>query len=652
MKQILAEQGLMISREELYDDVQDTMDYNLTAYLKSIILQPGLKIANGDEFLVTPYGLNLQVNIGSVVFPDYTLFVPGPTTTSAVLDMSGMNDGGVALSSKFNVWVIPEYKDSHYVHRVRSKDLTATIRRRTIKIVVTPQSVSPGSNSYLIAMGSFEADGSISIIQNAINNILKLIPTYKAESWNSSVSILPVVTGVTAVYGKSNSNRALSFRDKDINRESLPNNVRPHYYADVSWPSPGLPELEAMGGLAYYSIKATPLVSGAEIEHKSRVQHLVFTMDDVNKSAAIRAGAKVNLDWGVAYRIRVYRVTNQLNLEMSTASAPITVNSDIQPSPAGGLLIQHTYSSSDMLLLSHTMDSTGGRYQKAYACEYDGAEPTHLNQNKYLFYTGPVQDIIYMISDKTKTHVKVRVDVFNSDHVILLSGTRIIDIDPIITEWEDIISVPMPESDTGWPRQTGEDFAATFSAASSGAPGDVALMMVDLDNIIRSDCMALMAPGIGVTIAGTTSVDLDGDRVIRQVDSGTSGLYGVFGQDASLNVDFTATISHTGTIAFPDEQTVYTFSRPNPFVISRMFMRGIPSATIIAGEELLVTVAGTAYSHELVVEDDGQGSVVLNDISKVINADEEVDVVLSLNGSTEEFNASGLVLLIYVREVK
>lgn len=76
MHRYLAESGLQVALEELYADLQDVLDHNLEDYLKAIIQTPGLRIADGDEFLVWAENGQFVIRLGSVVFDDYTLFVP------------------------------------------------------------------------------------------------------------------------------------------------------------------------------------------------------------------------------------------------------------------------------------------------------------------------------------------------------------------------------------------------------------------------------------------------------------------------------------------------------------------------------------------------------------------------------------------------
>ena len=54
----------------------------------------------------------------------------------------------------------------------------------------------------------------------------------------------------------------------------------------------------------------------------------------------------------------------------------------------------------------------------------------------------------------------------------------------------------------------------------------------------------------------------------------------------------------------------------------------------------------------MVVDENGQGYVDVNNAADIIDADEEVSITLSLYGSTAAYNASGLVLFVYVREIK
>jgi len=650
MKQILTERGLMISSESLYSTMQDIMDYNFTAYLKAIILKPGLRISKGDEFSVSITDTKLIVKIGSVVFNDYSVFVPDENITTTELDISTLSQG-TSETTGFNVWIVPEFEDSHYVNKARSKNLTATVRRRTMRVVVTSEGTTPGLNSYLIAMGGFNVDGTVDIIQNALNNILKLIPVYRSESWNLSSGVFPVVTGIKSKYGIVNHEKALSFREKPINKESTPNNTRSYCYVDLSWPSPKVAELDAIGGLAYYAVKVTPIVSGVEIDSKSIVKHLIFSRNDAINSLSIWTGLRVGLDWGVSYNARIYRVTNHLDLTVSLPSDPVLINEEDATVIPGSIDISYAYSSSDMLLLSHKVEYTNTRYQKVYVCEFSSSSPGNIKKNRYLFYTGPIQDVIYMISNKNRAYVKVDIVVFNEEHRVIGLGSSTQEIKKIAAKWEDLIVIPMPESNTGWPRPTGESFGAVFSASSSGIPGDLALVIVDLDNGIRDECVALMSPGIGVTISGTSVSELDGDRILREVDEDGT-LYDASNQDASLNVDYEGTISVSGYVSFPDKQVIYSFSKATPFIISRVFMRGNLSSIVAPGSELLVTISGITYSYSIVVDENGQGELGIKDKTKVFEASEVVDVFLSLNGGTAAYNASGLTLLVYTKEVR
>jgi len=666
MKTILAERGLMITRNELYDTVQDAMGLNIHAYIKAIILEPGLRIAEGNEFMVYVSGQILRIPIGSVVFDDYSIFVPDTGSQSAEIDLSDINWSSV-ISDSFNVWIVPVDDETHYVPRVRNKDLTPTVLRQSIKIVVTATGSSPGPNSILIGMGEYQADGSIQMTQNAINKVMKLVPTYRAKSWGSSAKIIPAVSGITASFGSTYNDKAGSFKDNPVNVESLPCNSRFFDYADLSWPSPSSQELDAMGGLAYYAVVATPVVGGVEDSAKARKRHVIYTMDDALNRAAIRVQARIRLDWGVDYNIRVYRVTNTLNYTISPASDVISSSHVVAAPMEPQLQIDYAFNASDLIMINHDLEYSSNRYQKAYACEYDTTDPgDNINNDRFLFYVGPIQPIIYKIGNEGRTNLKIRVDVFDENHSLIRRGIEDIAIEPVLSDWEDLMLINFPESDTGWPQPTGNSYSVTsfdaditaYTPNSATAP-----VRIDLATADKAAALALMAPGlqVDVDIPSGSYPTVEGLQTIRECGS---DLYGDPDINAVLDVDYAGTLHAAGTISFPDSYDIRTFTRERDFVISRMCVRGrllesSPGTLIESGAIPKVTISAPGptgpISNSITLDSDGHGEAIFNDTSDVISAGDTVTITLEYDGDSESgksYNLSGLKLFIYIRDVE
>lgn len=76
--------------EDLYNALTKCQEANILALVKAVVVKPGLKIDSNNDFAFEVQEGSIQVNIGSCVFNNYTVFVPeGNQSISIPMDWEG-----------------------------------------------------------------------------------------------------------------------------------------------------------------------------------------------------------------------------------------------------------------------------------------------------------------------------------------------------------------------------------------------------------------------------------------------------------------------------------------------------------------------------------------------------------------------------------
>lgn len=641
MNRILAESGLKIKRSDLYEYLQDAMAFNVEAYLKSIILSPGLRIAESDDFQATVQGSKIVVKLGAAIFDDYRVFVPPSGDQNLEIDMGDVDLD--ASTQGINLWLVPEDVDSHLQYKMLSKDMYYTVRQTSVKIVVANDTTSmPGC--YLLASGTVDIAGVVTLTSKVHLSVLRLIPAYRASSWDLASGILPSVQDVAANLVRMSDYAAGSFHGKAINKLSPPCNRRANYCIDVSWLAPGKAEVKSLGGVAYFQIKATPVVNGVEVDQYSLTAIVPYPAADAGQNAVIRIGGRIRVDWGVGYNVRVCRVTGDLDHKIGQASDPVAVMpTQILTPPPITITLDYAYDVGDIIKITHNKLPDCDYYHNVYSVEYTGTDKTdeQVRIKRNLIYSGPIKTVYHKL-ERLEDKLTVVVDVLDEDHRLIATGIETMEIESRLASWEDIIVIPFPIRSNGWP-----DLAAgvgvEFKTQNSGAKEPVLVHFTGagVDRI---------EPGMEVEVNGTGVPALDTTQIIRDTDVHSEWDYGSY--EAMLDLDVTANYAdRPGTMYLPTSVELAVIKRRKAFVISRMIVTGIPEVTAATGSSLVVKatdISGSTIS--VTVDDTGAGEYSDSDITNIFTPNSDVSITLEL-GEQTLYDPSGLTLLLYCRNV-
>lgn len=475
MKSFLAERGLMITLTDLYEDLQNDLNYNLEAYLRSIILEPGLRIAEGDEFSITRQGDSLVAPAGAIVFPNYELFVPEREASHLRADISELELAVGEVAKDINVYVALETTETHPQRQAQSKDLFYTVRRNAIKLVVCDSTTMPPAQSYLLARGSIDDQQNISLTDVRHNSVLKIVSIYEAHDWDPYQSIMPAVSDVKVGGLRLADYRQEIYNNQPINQRSIPLNEHGGHCLDVHWPAPSGDEMEAMGGIAYYKVTATPIEGESEYREATVEQTVVVSREDIETEQPLRIGCLVPVTTGVKYNVRVYRVSNLLNLRVANASDAVVGSIGLNPEYTSienlTISITEGYNSYEFLTISVNDQPGPARALRLYVAEYSGSPPDELTDRRYLYYEGPITSIDYQINDFANTGIAVHAQVVGKNQEILAEAENEYEFPESFVDWEDLIYFTVPENISGWPDKPSSncnDVALNFTVIEDG----------------------------------------------------------------------------------------------------------------------------------------------------------------------------------------
>lgn len=453
MKKILTECGLAIKLEDLYALVQESMDENFIDFVKSIVHTPGLRIAEGDEFLVYQSGDSLMVRPGAVVFQDYDIFVPGSGSSLMEISLTGVT-GINEPGTEYEIYLVMDEETSHPQHQGTTEQAFMTVQQNVIEARLYPVLTAPTGNYYLLAMAEVQTDGSLDLTDYRFNSILKLASRYANDDWEMT-TIPSTVEDVEARFLALEDFRQQGVSGHPINRQSLPVNRRTGPAIEVTWPAPSAKEFDAIGGVIYYKVMATPEVGGIPQEWAALSQIVPVDRIGVDSAPLGRIGCLMNCDLGVYYSVTVYRVSNILDTHISEGSTPVMVKAGMEAIVAAiktfDLTVEYGLHSSDFLKISTSLEPSPDVYIRVFALEYASTPSSGIDDLTYLVYEGMVQDVIYRIEDKTNTGVTILVQACNPKHALIRGESEDFEFDTEVSDSETLVSYTIPESLTGWP---------------------------------------------------------------------------------------------------------------------------------------------------------------------------------------------------------
>lgn len=450
MRQYLAESGLQITLEELYSEFQDVLEHNLENYLKAIIQTPGLRIADGDEFLVRLENSQIVIRLGSVIFDDYTLFVPpnGQTQLSVAIPFDQIKAGDPPLVA----YLVSTVAYSHPYHVTGERSYQYAVGHSAVQLVVQDNSTTPPDHSWKLA--EIEVlDTGFSVTDYRLQSQLSMIGDYASGDWDPQVGIAPQVQNVTAISRPLYDYRKIKIEGSSgsaaVNRHSLFTDVRENHVLDVSWDMPPTLELDALRGLVYYKVLAVPMLKGEE-------QLLpVHAIVPALSSSGDRCGCLIPATSGCSYSVTVYRISNLFHHRISTPTSAITVD---VPRPFScisyavvDLAISRAYSTRDLVQIKPDYEYNRSNLLKLYAREFTASEgpwaEADVIDERFLAYEGPIDTVNYMVVDwDTNAGVSFVGQIIGSGNVfIVTSGSKTYYFDKNLVDWDQMVVIYAPE---------------------------------------------------------------------------------------------------------------------------------------------------------------------------------------------------------------
>ena len=563
----LAERGLAIKLSELYETLQDCLDDNFVTWVKSIILKPGLRIAEGDEFLVRQEGDTLRIKVGAIVFPDYDIFVPDSSASDMILPLSGVpgiNEPG----NEYAIYIVGAASLSHPYRRSGTSGTFYTVRQNAVKAVIrkSPTGGLP-VNHYLLAKVTVGEGGGLTIEDQRMSSVLTLVSKYAREDWLEAHE-LNGVRNVSAQLVFLEDFRHSSVQGHSFNDQSLPINRRRGPALEITWDAPTAQQLDAINGVMYYKVVATP-VYGDETIPDAAIEQIVI-VDRISslqyKLPANRTGCLVPCELGVKYEIMVYKVSDVLDMKISSSGDPIYVlagtNPHMAPLEDVTLQIGYALASTQFVKISSNVTPAPNTTIQVFAYEYSIAVPYYMGDVKWQIYEGPVRDILYRVpkgvaGGMSGVAVLYRVKGKNSQTVVETFKT--FRYATLLSRSEKIIEVSVPDSKTGWP---GRDLP---SSALSGK------------NVKANGSSATISTGAGHNRASGDYIYITNSTISALSD----GAYKVIGTsragtDVTIDVGGTGA-SGTGTLDVPGNAKIKS-GTSNPVILE------IPTSSPLAGK--------------------------------------------------------------------
>lgn len=451
MRQYLAESGLQITLEELYSDFQDVLEHNLEGYLKAIIQDPGLRIADGDEFLLRFENGQLVIRLGSVIFDDYTLFVP--PTSQTQLSVAMPFDQITAGVTQLVAYLVSTAAYSHPYHVTGERSYRYAVGHSAVQLVIQDDTTPPPAHSWKLAQIEV-LDTDYVITDCRLESQLTMIGDYTSRDWDPQVGIAPQAQKVSAISRSLYDARKVQIEGASgsaaVNRHSLFTDVRENYVVDVSWDMPPAAELNALRGLVYYKVLAIPTLLGEE--QLLPIQAIVPALP----SSGDRCGCLIPITPGCTYSITVCRVSNLFHHRISTPTSAIVVE---VPRPFSCmscvdviLETSRAYSTRDLIQVRPLYEYSRNSLFRLFAREYTDAEgpwsdSTDVVAERFLVHEGPIDTINYMVVDwDTNAGVTFVGQIIGAgNQLISTSQPTPHPFDKGLVNWDQMVVVYAPE---------------------------------------------------------------------------------------------------------------------------------------------------------------------------------------------------------------
>lgn len=508
MKKFIAERGLIISLEDLYEDVQSVLIDNLTSYIKSIIYEPGLRIAEGDEFLVQRDGANIIADSGAIVFPNYDLWVPPDTGAQLSADISSL-EVDPEVDKILAIYVVLETEDTHPQRKTLDTDLFYTVQRNVVKMIVCDAITVPPTQSWLLSYATLTPEHELTLEDRRFDSVLKLVSRYDSSEWEPRIAIFPPVSDVTVSVIRLADYKQSVYKRQSINARSLPTDQLGGYHLNVSWAAPTLQEIESLHGVVYYKVVATPVVSG-EDEDANISQIVLVSQNEVkNKSVYQKVGCTIPCDLGVKYNVRVYRVSNMLNLRVESATDPLSITVGpfgAFPTQDMEIFIDYAFSTRDIVSIQCAYDENVGDTMRVYAREYAGSAHSaqDVYQWKYLIYEGPVREAFFKTMDFSNNGLSVYVVIIGKYQHEVSSNMKHFVYDEYKTPWENIYTAVIQEAGGGWAGRPAPSATGAGTAADADGGGSVQVTVTVGHNRKVGDYIYIMNSTLGATFPSNT----------------------------------------------------------------------------------------------------------------------------------------------------
>jgi len=450
MHRYLAESGLQVALEELYADLQDVLDHNLEDYLKAIIQTPGLRIADGDEFLVWAENGQFVIRLGSVVFDDYTLFVPPTSQTRLAVDIPSS-----LISPTQNRDLAAYLKSvtaySHPYHVAGASHGVYAIGHSAVQLVIQSATTPPPRHSIRLADIKV-LDAGFQITDRRLSSQLTMIGDYASSIWDPQSSIAPQPANLTVAYKRLYDHRQTQLEGgagrAPVDKHSIFTNVREHYVLEVSWSVPPQVEVNALHGLIYYKVLAMPTCEHGE--HKISIQTIVPNLPEAGE----RCGCLIPVTAGCEYDVEVYRVSNKFHHRISAPAVlatPIRVPSPpncVGACPILNLTSSMAYATRDLIRIKIPAEYSRDRIVRLFAREYVGTPwlAADLMDEKYVACEGPIDDILYMVQNQANDGVTFYAQIIASGNDVA-NDTQLLDhpFDKSGADWDFMTVVYAPE---------------------------------------------------------------------------------------------------------------------------------------------------------------------------------------------------------------
>ena len=459
MRKVLTEQGLSIKLSELYDLVQDCADGNFISLVKSVVYEPGLRIAEGDEFLVTQNGTSIDIKLGGIVFQNYDVFLPTPEETSLSIPLASVSQLNVS-GSKYKVYIALGEEETHPQRQSGTTEPFYTVQRNTIACYLLPETGGlPNTNAYLLAEIEILDESEWLITDHRYESVLKLISHYTNEGWSHET--LPTkVTDVEARFFALEDYRHVTINGIPIDRQTLPIDRRIGSAIEVTWPTPNTTELDAVSGIIYYKVEATPMQDGAP--WTPGIISQIVPIDRIAAEASLveRVGCTLYCDLGMRYEVTVRKVKNILNMAVSDPSDAVSIEAGVASSflPITPLSVSVEYSlgSTDFVKIIGDAEQSRDTVFRIFVREYSGTTYTKedLDNPAFLVYEGGAPESLYRTRSLDNDGITVLFQVRGRCSELLRETLQSFEFSSMFLESEDIVVFSIPESSTGWPGPT------------------------------------------------------------------------------------------------------------------------------------------------------------------------------------------------------